>query len=168
MKKVKVPVIVIGIIVLLIITLSIIIFKQKGDNIDLSSNESITPSESITPESTLEANIAFKNRLFEDYDYYIKRFAPEKTTGKDILLGEIKDEKAAREAAEEIWSEKYPDDTNVLDPEKHTVIFDETKQVWLVVGKIKEFPKGTYYLGGLPFIIIEKESGKVLAIWHTA
>jgi len=42
------------------------------------------------------------------------------------------------------------------------VLFDEESETWLVHGTL---PKNT--IGGVPYILIQKSDGKVLAVWHT-
>lgn len=77
----------------------------------------------------------------------------------DIILGEISSSKIARLKAEEVWMEIYGEKVKSKKPYK--VSFDSENQVWLVKGRL---PKNM--LGGVPYILIRKSDGKVLAVWH--
>jgi hypothetical protein len=91
----------------------------------------------------------------DDYDYYINlnRYS------SDRILGPVDDAEIAKEKAEDVWIELFGD--SVTGKRPYQVMFDETNEVWLVQGTL---PKKM--LGGIPYIIIQKTDGKVLAVWH--
>lgn len=89
-----------------------------------------------------------------EYSNYIENFSSDK------ILGEIDNEKIAKEKAESVWIELYGDQIK-REKKPYIVSFDPNNQVWLVTGSL---PKNM--LGGVPYILIQKPDGKVLAVWH--
>ena len=90
----------------------------------------------------------------DDYKREITIFSSDK------ILGSVPDAKTARKLAVQIWTEIYGSET--INGEKpFLVYFDDVNQVWLVTGSL---PWG--YKGGVAYILIQKEDGKVLADWH--
>lgn len=89
----------------------------------------------------------------EDYSQYIQDFP------NNTVLGEISTVQEVRKSAEDIWIEIYGD--RVTKNKPYNVFYDEENEVWLVTGTS---PKSTF--GGVPYILIEKADGKVLAVWH--
>ncbi len=89
-----------------------------------------------------------------EYQTFIKEFPSDK------IIGEIPDAKTVKTRAEKIWNEIYGEDVKNSRPYK--VYFDPRNEIWLVTGTL---PK--YMVGGVPYILIQKDDGKVLAIWHT-
>lgn len=87
------------------------------------------------------------------YSRYIDEFPSEK------ILGEISNERSAKEKAESLFREIYGDSIKTKKP--FTVSFDEKSQVWLVQGTLSK-----NHDGGVPHILIQKSDGKVLAVWH--
>lgn len=87
------------------------------------------------------------------YGRYIDEFPSEK------ILGEISDEKSAKESAQTLFCEIYGESVKSQRP--FTVAFDEKNQVWLIQGTLSE-----NYDGGSPHALIKKSDGKVLAVWH--
>ena len=75
-------------------------------------------------------------------------------------LGFIDSEKTAKEKSEIVWKEIYGE--SIMERKPYEVSFDDKNQVWLVQGTL---PKN--WLGGVPYILIKKSDGKVLAVWHT-
>ena len=74
-------------------------------------------------------------------------------------LGRIDSAEVAKEKAEAILIEVYGESAEKKKP--YTVSFDEQNQVWKVQGTL---PKN--WEGGVPFMLIQKSDGKVLAIWN--
>ena len=87
------------------------------------------------------------------YLYAMKEFPSDK------YLGEIATAEEAKNHAVEEWRNLFGD--KIYRKKPYKVFFDEETNVWLVKGSL---PKG--YKGGVPYILIQKADGKVLAIWH--
>lgn len=88
-----------------------------------------------------------------DYSEFIEDFPSERVLGPVASVAE------ARTQALNVWEEIYG---NSNQWKRHIeVFFDDENQVWLVRGKFIG-----YGVGGVPYIIIQKEDGKVLAVWH--
>lgn len=89
-------------------------------------------------------------------------------------LGEIPDAKTAKIKGIETLTQIYNKDSlNVSKKNKdYRVYFDSETQTWLVEGVLssnwlKRLTFGMNLIGGTPAILIQKEDGKVLALWHT-
>ncbi len=89
-----------------------------------------------------------------EYNNYIENFSSDK------ILGKIDNEKIAKEKAESVWIDLYGEQIK-REKKPYIVSFDPNNEVWLVTGSL---PKNM--LGGVPYIIIQKHDGKVLAVWH--
>lgn len=72
----------------------------------------------------------------------------------------VPDAKTARELAEVILYPIFGESINKRKP--FIVEFDDKNQVWIVKGQLPQ-----NYDGGVPYIIIQKNDGKILAVWHT-
>lgn len=94
------------------------------------------------------------NFKLTDYSYAIADFPSDK------VLGSVDNAQLAKENAEVIWKEIYGE--SIKDMRPYIVSFDNENQVWLVKGTLQKNWKG-----GVPYILIQKKDGKVLAIWHT-
>lgn len=95
------------------------------------------------------------NFLLDEYQQYMIEFSSDK------ILGKVPTAKEAQKEAEQIWIEKYG--KNIPNAKKpYKVFFDQSNNVWLVTGSLH---KNT--VGGIPYVLIQKEDGKVLAIWHS-
>lgn len=95
------------------------------------------------------------------YSSYIEDFP------SDIVLGEISSAEQAKNAAEKIWYDIYGQDSAESKP--YTVYYDEENKVWLVHGNLNSWKleEGIeFQIGGVPYIIIDKDNGCVLAVWH--
>lgn len=88
-----------------------------------------------------------------DYSYFIENFPSNK------VLGSVDSAQLAKENAEVIWIETYGESIKKI--KSYKVFFDEENQVWLVQGSLQKNWKG-----GVPYILIQKYDGKVLAVWH--
>lgn len=98
-----------------------------------------------------------------DYQEYIELFSSENVLGRGKELGEIKDFKAAKREAEKVWVEVYGKE--ILKNRPYKVFFDSENDVWLVQGSLYD-RKGRIVNGGVPYFLVEKKTGRVLAIWH--
>ena len=88
-----------------------------------------------------------------DYQYYIDNFPSEEN------VGNITDEKDAIKKAEKIWIKLYGESIKKEKP--YQLFYDEKNDVWLVQGTLQSNMKG-----GVANILIQNETGKVLAVWH--
>lgn len=99
----------------------------------------------------------------DDYQEYIEKFSSKKILGREEELGEIKDFKKAKKSAEKVWVEVYGKE--ILKKRPYKVFFDSENDVWLVQGALYD-RKGRIVNGGVPYFLVEKKTGRVLAIWH--
>ena len=90
---------------------------------------------------------------FNDYQYYIDNFPAEE------IVGNIIDAKDAIKKAEKIWIELYGESIKKEKP--YQVFYDENNGIWLVQGTLQSNMKG-----GVANILIQNETGKILAVWH--
>lgn len=89
-----------------------------------------------------------------DYSYFIENFPSDK------VLGSVDSARLAKENAEAIWIETYGE--SIKETKSYIVSFDYENKVWLVQGTLQKNLKG-----GVPCVLIQKEDGKVLAVWHS-
>jgi len=94
-----------------------------------------------------------------DYKEMMEEFGTNEYLESIDLLGEIKDEDVALKKAESVWVEWYGKEVEEKKP--YIVSYDESASIWLVEGSL---PRNM--AGGVPYILIRKSDGKVLAIWH--
>ena len=90
---------------------------------------------------------------FNDYQYYIDNFPSEENVGNII------DAKDAIKKAEKIWIKLYGESIKKEKP--YQVFYDENNGIWLVQGTLRSNMKG-----GVANILVDNDTGKVLAIWH--
>ena len=90
---------------------------------------------------------------FNDYQYYIDNFPSEENVGNII------DAKDAIKKAEKIWIKLYG--KSIKKEKPYQVFYDENNGIWLVQGTLRSNMKG-----GVANILIQNETGKVLAVWH--
>ena len=88
-----------------------------------------------------------------DYQYYVDNFPSEENVGNII------DAKDAIKKAEKIWIKLYGESMKKEKP--YQVFYDENTGIWLVQGTLRSDMKG-----GVANILIQNETGKVLAVWH--
>lgn len=88
-----------------------------------------------------------------DYQYYIDNCPTNKN------LGSIYDAEDAIAKAETIWIEMYG--KRIKQEKPYQVFYDEKEKVWLIHGSLR-----SNMMGGVSNILIENDTGKVLAIWH--
>ncbi|MBE6547279.1 MAG: hypothetical protein E7667_00165 [Ruminococcaceae bacterium] len=89
----------------------------------------------------------------QDYQYYIENFS------SDENVGSISNARGATKKAETVWLKLYG--KNIKKEKPYQVFYDEKSDVWLVTGSMKSNAKG-----GVAHIIMEGDTGKVLAVWH--
>jgi len=77
----------------------------------------------------------------------------------DKILGAVPDAETAREQAESVWVEVYGEQVKFDKP--YQVFYDEKNCVWLVQGTLR-----SNMHGGVANILIDNDTGKVLAVWH--
>ena len=88
-----------------------------------------------------------------EYQYYIDNFPSEDN------LGFISDSKDLLKKVEVIWINKYGE--RIKDQKPYQVFYDEKNSIWLVQGTLR-----TNMMGGVANILVDNNTGKVLAIWH--
>ena len=104
-------------------------------------------------------NIFYKNTIpeefcIDDYKQFIEEFQ------SDIVLGSINSAKEAKRQAAIVWSSLYGNSAKYI-YQPYVVYFDSSNKIWLVQGSVLFFENG-----GVPYILFEQETGKVLAVWH--
>lgn len=102
-----------------------------------------------------------------EYEGKITHRTPKIKLGEDVFFGETATPKAAAQNAEEIWSKVYGERCQEEKPYK--IYYDDKNETWLVTGSFysytKKYNSKGSVLGGLCYAIIDKVSGKLLAIW---
>ena len=88
-----------------------------------------------------------------DYQYYIDKF-PSKDS-----LGDISDSKDLLNKVEVIWINKYGERTKKQKP--YQVFYDKANGIWLVQGTLR-----SNMTGGVANILVDNNTGRVLALWH--
>ena len=88
-----------------------------------------------------------------DYEECIHEFP------SDIVIGAVDNPERAEEEAEKIWIEIYGKSITTKQP--YLTYFDEDSSVWMVTGSMPIESEG-----GVPYLLIKKETGEVLAVWH--
>lgn len=93
------------------------------------------------------------NFSLQDYQMYIEEFPSEE------IAGPVETEEMAIAVAEHVWTSCYGN--RVLFNKPYIVQFDAENGAWLVRGSLP-----FYRAGGVPYILIVKDSGRILAVWH--
>ena len=88
-----------------------------------------------------------------EYQYYINNYSSEES------LGFISDEKDLLKKVEVIWIKKYGE--RIKNEKPYQVFYDEENGIWLVQGTLR-----SNMMGGVANILVENDTGKVLAVWH--
>ena len=88
-----------------------------------------------------------------EYQYYIDNFSSEDN------LGFISDSKELLKKVEVIWIKQYGERIKKQKP--YQVFYDEANGIWLVRGTLR-----SNVLGGVANILVDNDTGKVLAVWH--
>ena len=88
-----------------------------------------------------------------EYQYFIDNFSSED------CLGSIFDSKELLKKVESIWIKKFGERVKAEKP--YQIFYDEQNGVWLVQGTLP-----ADMMGGVANIIVENNTGKVLALWH--
>lgn len=88
-----------------------------------------------------------------EYQYYIENFSSEDN------LGVISNSKDLLKKVEVIWIKKYGE--RIKNQKPYQVFYDEKNGVWLVQGMLRP-----NMMGGVANILVDNDSGEVLAVWH--
>ena len=88
-----------------------------------------------------------------EYQYYIDNFSSEDN------LGFISDSKELLKKVEVIWIKQYGE--RIKNQKPYQVFYDEANGIWLVRGTLR-----SNMLGGVANILVDNDTGKVLAVWH--
>ena len=104
---------------------------------------------------TINKNKIPETRAFDvsEYQYYIDDCPSEDN------LGPISDSKDLLKKVEAIWIKKYGNRIKKQKP--YQVFYDEANGIWLVQGTLP-----SYMMGGVANILVDNDTGKVLAVWH--
>ena len=94
-----------------------------------------------------------ENFKSSDYQYYIDNFPSEENVGSII------DAKDAIKKSEIIWIKLYGE--NIKKEKPFKVFYDAKSEIWLVQGTLR-----SNMMGGVANILIDNDTGKVLAVWH--
>ncbi|MBO5076339.1 MAG: hypothetical protein J5584_01930 [Clostridia bacterium] len=89
----------------------------------------------------------------DDYQEFIDTFP------SNECLGKISGKADAVKKAETVFIKIYGKQVKKERP--YQIFYDEEAEVWLVQGSLP-----SYKIGGVANIIIENDTGKVLAVWH--
>lgn len=88
-----------------------------------------------------------------DYQYYIDNFPSEE------IIGNTSDLREVMVKVEKLWSKLYGE--SVKNEKPYKIFYDSNNDVWLFQGSLR-----SNMMGGVSNMLIEKSTGKVLAIWH--
>ena len=88
-----------------------------------------------------------------EYQYYIDNFPSEEN------LGFISDSKDLLKKVEVIWIKQYGE--RIKNQKPYQVFYDEANGIWLVQGTLR-----SNMMGGVAHILVNNDTGKVLAVWH--
>ena len=88
-----------------------------------------------------------------EYQYYIDNFPSEEN------LGFISDSKDLLKKVEVIWIKQYGE--RIKNQKPYQVFYDEANGIWLVQGTLR-----SNMTGGVAHILVNNDTGKVLAVWH--
>ena len=94
-----------------------------------------------------------KEFSLNEYSDYIQRFPSDRKTDT------VETAKMAKVEAEKIWVEIYGEQVKNRKP--YNVFYDNKSGVWLIKGSLRNGEDG-----GVPYILIRKLDGRVLAVWH--
>jgi len=83
---------------------------------------------------------------------------------QEWLLGKILDANDARKKAELVFIEVYGKEIKKQKPFR--TYYDESNNVWLVVGQFPFPCRIMLCVGGTAHIVIDGATGKVLVVWH--
>lgn len=98
-------------------------------------------------------SLSIKSFDVSDYQYFIENFSSEEN------LGNISNAEDAVIKAENVWLKIYGE--HVKREKPYQVFYDAENEVWLIQGSLRP-----NMMGGVSNILIENDTGKVLAVWH--
>ncbi len=94
-----------------------------------------------------------------DFDKYREKV---EMFSSDEVIADASTPRKVKKAAEKIWIQSFGKDA-MKGEKPYLVSYDEEHKVWLVSGTLPPIP---FMLGGTAKLLVEKETGKVLAVWH--
>ena len=92
-------------------------------------------------------------KVYIHNQYYIDKFPSEDN------LGFISDPKDLLKKVEVIWINKYGERIKKQKP--YQVFYDKANGIWLVQGTLR-----SNMTGGVANILVDNDTGRVLALWH--
>ena len=124
----------------------------------------------ITLESVQEFDISSNDRYMEMI---------ERSKNIDIYLGEIESPEDLMEKGEALWIQIYGD-MDIQSEKPYRIYYDSNADIWMMHGElgyeirpikrwiktIREKHFNYVIFGGVAYIIVQGNDGKVLAIWH--
>lgn len=99
-----------------------------------------------------DSSNSYQEGNLSDYSAFLRKDIPSN--------GYVPDAITAKKLAEAVLYPIYGD--NIKNKKPFLVTFDEENQVWIVEGQLPENRDG-----GVPYVIIQKNDGKILSVWHT-
>ena len=92
---------------------------------------------------------------FADYADKVEEFPSEENWGR------VTDVDTLLEKTEQLWIQIYGKET-ILGEKPYQVFYDEQAGIWFISGTLPE----KYSFGGVANILVENDTGDVLAVWH--
>ena len=89
-----------------------------------------------------------------DYQTQIEQFASDRNVGAITDTGDL------LKKTEKVWTDIFGE--SVRNEKPYQIAWDEGSGVWMVSGTLHS----RFALGGTAHILIENDTGKVLAVWH--
>lgn len=115
-------------------------------------------------DDTIDGEFDITNCYYTDWWRTIK----EKEDTMEFIVLESADSPAVlRKEAQKIWIEKYGLKIR-FEQKPYIVFYDPVNEIWLLTGTLPGVGEddGVANMGGTAKMIIEKQTGKVLMIWH--
>ena len=110
--------------------------------------------------------VSYNSKYNTVYTFNVELFEEEiKEFSSDKVLGPVDSPKTAKKMAESVWAEIFGKE-NARSDKPYSVAYDAEHKVWYVHGNLRE-PLFGEILGGTLQILIEEETGNVLAVWGT-
>ena len=103
--------------------------------------------------SEREKNNEIQQFNVNDYQFYVNNYP------SDECLGSISSASDAAAKAETIWLKIYG--KRIKKEKPYQIFFDENNKVWLIHGTASSDS-----FGGVAYILMDNDTGKVLAVWH--
>jgi hypothetical protein len=94
-----------------------------------------------------------------DYSSYLDDYA------YTMNVDNVYDAESAVKVAGKVWEEVYGYDEDIHEYQPYNVSYDSINGIWLVYGTF--YNENYTVLGGEPYILIDQNAQRVLAVWHT-